>query len=180
MERDEAYADLVRDLWAELEQRAEAERQVANAMVPIHGKFGPENVLLTDGITAAINFDHSTLGEPASDLARFVLQLWKLIFKDTGQWHRAETAASAFLTEYGSAKPEILASLPYYWGEKILKSLEHHARHPWFHGLAESLDQVVQFHKAQFEFAGRREAGAIRLRRPPVEPGVEQITERRS
>ena len=167
-DQNEAYAGPLRDLWVEHKRRSEAEHHLARTIVPIHGKFGPESVLLSDGITAVINFERSRLGEPGSDLARFAFYLWRRIFEDTDQWQRAETATKAFLAEYEASKPEQLARLPYYWGARILKSLEKKVSHTRYLGSNELIDRIVQFHVAQFKFAHKIGTGAARPQRPPM------------
>ena len=157
------YADLSDELFAEYENWADAKKRHRDAIVPIHGRFAPETVLLNNGTTAAIDFDSTKLGECGADLSRFVLELWEQIFRTTGEWRRAELATEAFLDEYAAANPQDLDGLPYHWGSRILRSYEYHVGHPRHRGLTDSREKVVQFFEAQLRFARRYAAQARSL-----------------
>ena len=149
-----ACADLLRELGAELDRRSKTLRSVDPIVVPTHGDFRAESVLLSENATGVVNFDRCEPGEPAADLATFAFHLWKRTFKDTGQWQRAEKASKAFLEAYAASHPENLVGIACYWISLILKSLERYARDP---GASESIDHFVRFHVAEFEFACRCE-----------------------
>jgi aminoglycoside phosphotransferase (APT) family kinase protein/anti-sigma regulatory factor (Ser/Thr protein kinase) len=151
---DTACSELLREFGADLENRARILRSADPIVVPTHGDFRAESVLLNGDATGVINFDRCKPGEPAADLATFAFHLWKRTFKDTGAWQRAEIAAQAFLAAYAAGKPENLAGVAYYWNSLVLKSLERYARRP---GAAESMDHFIRFHVAEFEFACRCE-----------------------
>jgi aminoglycoside phosphotransferase (APT) family kinase protein len=165
LDQEENFADLSNDLFSEYQHWADAKKRQSDPIVPIHGRFAPETVLLNNGITAAIDFDSTKLGECGADLSRFVLEVWEHIFRTTGDWHRAEMATEAFLDEYAAGNREALRGLPYHWGTRILRSFEYHVEHPRHRGLTDSRDKAVAFFEAQLRFAGRYAAhtGALEM-----------------
>ena len=164
MNLDQTCARLVSCLQAKQAHMANLQRHVKRRSVLIHGTFGPETVLLKDGVTTAIKFDRSRFGDPSVDLARFAFYLWKRVFERSEQWQDAAVATNAFVAEYGASKPEHLHGLAYSWGARILKSLRKEMSRPRYIGSSELSGQMVEFHIAQFNVANGFDSGAFRPR----------------
>src|SRR2546428_13194445 len=74
---------------------------------PGHGSYIPENVLLTDSRTIAIDLDKCDVADPSRDLASFIISVRRLGLKPRGPIRARDEAAQAFLdgckTERGDA-----------------------------------------------------------------------------
>ncbi len=80
-----------------LRRAARADR---NRNVAVHGSFLPEHVLLAGPRTVVLDLDEHGAGDPARDLAWYVVALRRLALKSGAPAGRHERPASAFLEEY--------------------------------------------------------------------------------
>ncbi len=77
-----------------------APRTRGNRPVAVHGSFLPEHVLLAGPRTVVLDLDEHGVGDPARDLAWYVVALRRLALKSGAPAGRQERLASAFLGEY--------------------------------------------------------------------------------
>ena len=99
-----------------------------------HGDFHPENIFVRGNSITVIDFEQSTIGDPASDLGYL---LGEMDVQSDRYWNRRgrlspldiERTAEAMLDEYFNKRPsEALEMIPLYCARTYLKHLIHTAR----------------------------------------------------
>jgi aminoglycoside phosphotransferase (APT) family kinase protein len=67
-----------------------------------HGSYIPDHLILSDGRAAAIDLDQYGVGDPAREVAWFLISLRRMAMKHVGDFHAMDGAAPAFLDAYGA------------------------------------------------------------------------------
>ncbi len=87
-----------------------------------HNSYSPAHVLLADGRTAVIDWDGYDVGDPARDLAMFVVATQRLALGHLSSIRALDWLADAFLQTYVAERgAEVLPRLPFYKAAMCLK-----------------------------------------------------------
>lgn len=122
----------IRRIFVEIEQTAPHE---LTRPALLHGDFGGSQLVWDGGRLGLIDFDKCALGDPALDLANFVVQLRRRALLDVPDAPPAETLRALLLDAYRrhSADAEALVGLAerVRWHERavLLKKIHYLARH---------------------------------------------------
>lgn len=92
---------------------------------PVHGSYLPEHVLFADRRTVVIDLDEAGVGDPALDVASFVVALWRIGLKRAGSTSASAPAVGAFLREYARVRGGIPRNLPVFMAEECLHRAWH-------------------------------------------------------
>jgi len=88
---------------------------------PGHGSYIPENVLLTDSRTIAIDLDKCDVADPSRDLASFIISVRRLGLKQRGSIRARDEAVQAFLDGYKTERGDAaLRHLPFFAANECL------------------------------------------------------------
>jgi aminoglycoside phosphotransferase (APT) family kinase protein len=124
----------------------------ASALGPIefctgHGSYLPEHVFPTPDRTVTIDLDDYDLGDPARDVAWFVVGLERRALKNLGSLHALDAAVEAFCETYASSgHREVMARLPFYKAVQYLRGARNDAKSkpPGWREVAEAmLDEAL-------------------------------------
>ena len=124
----------------------------ASALGPIefctgHGSYLPEHVFPTPDRTVTIDLDDYDLGDPARDVAWFVVGLERRALKNLGSHHALDSAVEAFCETYASSGPrEVMARLPFWKAVQYLRGARNDAKSkpPQWREMAEAmLDEAL-------------------------------------
>lgn len=95
-----------------------------------HGSFSPDHVFLVGDRVLTIDWDGFDAGDPARDVARFVVTMQRLAVGRMGSINALDSSARAFLDAYTAARGSaILPRLPYYRAAACLKLAKYGAFH---------------------------------------------------
>jgi phosphotransferase family enzyme len=124
------WADLVKKFGDSFAAKSDVLSKELEAIVPStndlesspgHGSYIPENVLLTDSRTIAIDLDKCDIADPSRDLASFIISVQRLGLKQKGSIRARDEAAKAFLDAYKPGSGEnTLRHLPFFVASECL------------------------------------------------------------
>jgi aminoglycoside phosphotransferase (APT) family kinase protein len=80
--------------------RASLPSAAAAVQCAAHGSYIPDHVILSDGCAAAIDLDEYGVGDPAREVAWFLISLRRMTMKHAGDFHALDGAAAGFLDAY--------------------------------------------------------------------------------
>lgn len=91
-------------------------------MAPLNGQFRPAHVFIDGGDATVIDIEEICLSDPAKDVARYVHVIKKTCFEESGNAHRADELAEAFISEFRRTAPSALENLAYFRALLSLKA----------------------------------------------------------
>ncbi|PYT89383.1 MAG: hypothetical protein DMG36_22380 [Acidobacteria bacterium] len=95
-----------------------------------HGSFSPDHVFFAGDRTVTIDWDGYDAGDPARDVARFIVSTQRLAVGRMGSITALDTAVAAFLKTYTEARgPAILPRLPFYRAATCLRLVKYGVFH---------------------------------------------------
>jgi hypothetical protein len=95
-----------------------------------HGSFSPDHVLLAGARTVTIDWDGYDTGDPARDVARFIVASERLALGRMGSIKALDSATGSFLHAYVAAQgPAILSRLPFYRAATCLRLVKYGVFH---------------------------------------------------
>ncbi len=106
-----------------LSQRLEAIVPAPNDVEssPGHGSYIPENMLLTNYRTIAIDLDKCDVADPSRDLASFIVSVRRLGLKQKGSIQVRDEAVEAFLDAYKARRSDAaMRHLPFFMASECL------------------------------------------------------------
>jgi len=106
-----------------LSQRLEAIVPAPNDVEssPGHGSYIPENMLLTNYRTIAIDLDKCDVADPSRDLASFIVSVRRLGLKQKGSIRIRDEAVEAFLDAYKARRSDAaMRHLPFFMASECL------------------------------------------------------------
>ena len=139
LERMERWTRKFRDLGGALSANAQLMFERLAAAFPKlgeaelcagHGSFSPDHVFLIGDRVLTIDWDGFDAGDPARDVARFVVTMQRLAVGRMGSINALDAPARAFVDAYVRMRgPAILPRLPYYRTATCLKLAKYGAFH---------------------------------------------------
>jgi aminoglycoside phosphotransferase (APT) family kinase protein len=124
------WAELVNKFGDSFVAKSELLSQRLEAIVPAlndaesspgHGSYIPENALLTDSRTIAIDLDKCDVADPSRDLASFIISVRRLGLKQKGSIRAGDEAVQAFLDSYKTARGDaVTRHLPFFVASECL------------------------------------------------------------
>jgi hypothetical protein len=88
---------------------------------PGHGSYIPENMLLTNSRTIAIDLDKCDVADPSRDLASFIISVRRLGLKQKGSIRARDEAVQAFLDSYKTVRGDAATRhLPFFVASECL------------------------------------------------------------
>ncbi len=124
------WAELVKKFGDSFVVKSELLSQRLESMVPApndaesspgHGSYIPENMLLTNSRTIAIDVDKCDVADPSRDLASFIISVRRLGLKKKGSIRARDEAVQAFLDSYKTVRGDASTRhLPFFVASECL------------------------------------------------------------
>jgi aminoglycoside phosphotransferase (APT) family kinase protein len=114
-----------------------------NEMVPVHGDYTHHQVMLDGGRTLTTDWDNYAVGDPARDVAHFLVGLQRFGLRSGGSLKAMDIPGEIFLQTYVAARGcHVLRSLPF---QKAAACLEHakHDVHKRAYGWRERAEEML-------------------------------------
>lgn len=94
-----------------------------------HGGYWHQNIILSEARVVAIDWDNHCIGDPARDVAKFIIELEQLALRSFGSTKALDDLIERFCKTYSAtSKWPVAANLPLYKAALSLKRAKYHLR----------------------------------------------------